>query len=216
MANDTYERPREKLRDKGVSALTNAELLQVIIGSGSAGLPVTKIARKLDKTLRQNGPTVNMEILTTIDGLGTVKASQILAGIELARRLEYQESELPHKDIDVLADLYADMRGAKKPTLLYAFFDGSGKLIDDNTQILNTHASTARIARKIFGDALAQSTASVLVAIGSEQQLLEPSMFELSLAKDVYGTASLLSISIKSFVLVGVKGEYVITQAGGA
>ena len=213
MRTITYERPREKLLQKGVSSLTNTELLQVLIGSGSAGLPVAKIARKVDKVLKAKGVSVLMTDLTAVQGLGSVKACQILAGLELSSRLAYQASEQPYKDIDILTDLYSDIRTAKKQTLLYAFFDGSGRLIDDHSEAIDLKASTSRIARKLFGEALAQSTASVLVAIGGQGQPLEPTMFELNLARDVYSTATLLSIQVKSFVLVGLAGEYVVKEA---
>jgi len=213
MGTTTYERPREKLYQKGVSALTNAELLQVIIGSGNAGMPVTKIARKVDKALMANGIGVSVGELTAIQGLGLVKASQILAGFELASRLLFQQDNEPYKDIDMLADLYADIRSSKKQMLLYAFFDGNGRLINDNSQFITPNASTARIARKVFGEALSQSTASVLVAVGCEQQQLEPSLFELSLAHDIHSTAALLSITVKSFVLISREGEYVVKES---
>lgn len=208
-----YERPREKLRLKGVLALTNAELLQVIIGSGTAGMPVTKIARKVDKMLRANGVSVSMDDLMAIQGLGVVKAGQLIAALELAARLTHQNDSQPYKDIDILADLYSDIRSSKKSMLLYAFFDGSGRLIDDHSEVINPKANTARIARRVFGEALSRSTASVLVAIGGEGQPLQPTMFELSLARDVYSTAALLSMQVKSFVLVGAAGEYVIKEA---
>jgi DNA repair protein RadC len=216
MMNDTYDRPREKMRDRGVTALSNTELLQVMIGSGSAGLPVTNIARKLEKVLRENGSAVVMDKLLTIRGLGTVKAGQILAGLEYAHRLEFQEAEYSNRAVDVLSDLCSDIRAAKKQTLMYVLFDGSGKIIGNDFYILDPSMNTARIARKIFGEALAQSTASVLVVIGYEYQVLEPSMYELSLARDIYSTAKLLSISIKSIVLVGIEGEYVLKRMAKA
>jgi len=211
MDTTIYERPREKLYQKGVSALTNTELLQVVIGSGNAGMPVTKIARKVDKLLVTKGPNITITELVAIQGLGLVKAGQIIAGLELANRLPYQQDG-PYKDVDILADLYTDIRRSKKRILLYAFFDGNGRLIDDQSQLINSNASTARIARKVFGEALARSTASVLVAVGGEGQSLEPTMFELSLARDIYSTAAMLSMTVKSFVLVSDAGEHVIKE----
>jgi len=209
----TYERPREKLYQKGVSVLTNAELLQVIIGSGNAGMPVAKIARKVGEVLKKKGLSVNMADLTTVQGLGLVKSGQIIAGLELAHRLAYQEGEGVYKEIDVLSDLYAEIRGCKKPTLLYAFFDGNGRLIDDHSQPIDVKTNASKIARKVFAEALSQSTASIIVALGGEGQSLEPTMFELSLARDIYSTASVLSIQVKSFVLIGALGEYVMKEA---
>lgn len=213
MTIETYERPREKLLQKGVSVLTNSELLQVIIGSGSAGMPVTKIARKVEKILRVKGLAIKLTELTVVQGLGVVKAAQVLAGLELASRLVQGRNDEPNGETSIITGLYSDVRGSKKTMLLYAFFDGNGRLIDDHSEFINPKASTTRIARKLFGEALAQSTASVLVVIGGENQPLEPSMFELSLARDVYSTATLLSMTVKSFVLVGASGEHVMKEA---
>jgi len=213
MGTITYERPREKMHQKGVKALSNSELLQVIIGSGSAGLPVAKIARKVDKVLKTAGNTVTIADLTSVQGLGVVKAGQLIAGLELANRLVYQQEADSFKDIDILTDLYADLRTSKEQTLLYAFFDGNSRLIDDISIPIDHKTSTVRIARKLFGEALSQSTASVLVAVGGNDQPLEPSMFELNLARDVFSTAAMLSIKVKSFVLVSAKGEYAIKES---
>ncbi|MDB5162921.1 MAG: repair protein RadC [Candidatus Saccharibacteria bacterium] len=213
MDTNTYERPREKLYQKGVSALSNTELLQVIIGSGNAGMPVTKIARKVDKLLRVNGVAVSLTDLMAIKGLGLVKAGQLVAGLELAARLAYQEANQEYKDMDIMSDLFTDIRTAKKRTLLYAFFDGNGRLIDDYTEAINSKVNTTRLAKKVFAEALAQSAVSVVVAIGGDAQPVEPTMFELNLARDIYSTATLLSINVKSFVLVGVSEERNIKEA---
>lgn len=213
METTLYDRPREKLLQKGVSALTNAELLQIIIGSGNASAPVAKIARKVDVMLKTHREVVTVGDLTTIQGLGVVKSGQIIASLELAARLLSQNGGEEYSDINVLAGLYADIRVSKKPLLLYAFFDGNGRLVNDFSEVINPKVHTARLARKIFGEALSQSAASVLVAIGGIDQLLEPTMFELSLARDVYSTSRLLSMPVRSFVLVGTSGEYVIKEA---
>jgi DNA repair protein RadC len=213
MRISSYERPREKLYKHGVAALTNAELLQVIIGSGNAGMPVTKIARKVDRLLKLSGTAIPVSNLIAVPGLGLIKAGQIVAGFELASRLAYEDGYSEPKESDILSDLYADIRVAKKRTLLYAFFDGNGRLIDDHSQTLELHDNTSQVVRKLFAEALSQSTASVLVAIGYESQPLEPTMFELSLARDVYSTAKLLSIPVRSFILLNAFKEHVVKEA---
>lgn len=204
-----YDRPREKLYAKGVAVLTNMELLQVIIGSGSAGIPVTKIARRADKLLRLKGVMVTFAELNALQGMGRVKAGQLLAGFELARRLEHLSDEFT-EPTDVLSDLYADLNGMKAKNILYMFFDGSGRLLYDDTRLLDASIAGAKVARKLFADALAQSTASIRVAIGGGNQSSEPDMYELSLARDVYRTAELLSIPVKSFLLVTSDGRFSI------
>jgi DNA repair protein RadC len=209
MGTTIYDRPREKLYARGAAVLTNMELLQVIIGSGSAGIPVTKIARRADKLLRLKGAMVTFAELIALQGMGRVKTGQLLAGFELARRLEHLNDGFT-KTTDVLADLYNDLNGLKAKNLLYMFFDGSGRLLYDDTQLLDTSIAGAKVARKLFAEALAQSTASICVAIGGGNQSYEPDMYELSLARYVYRTAELLSIPVKSFLLVTSDGQFSI------
>lgn len=80
-----YERPREKVISSGVSTLSTVELLQLVIGPGGARATGAKLANKVEALL--NSGLASFDELTKINGLGTAKACQILAAIELARRL---------------------------------------------------------------------------------------------------------------------------------
>jgi DNA repair protein RadC len=213
MKTFSYERPREKLQQKGASALSNAELLQVIIGSGNAGMPVTRIARRVDKKLRIKATQVTMDDLTAIQGVGLVKAGQIVAAFELVMRLEYQASPDIGASTDILTDLYIDVRNSHKQTLFYAFFDGAGRLVDDHSRAIGNGDNTNQIVRKMFAEALAQSAASIQIILGYDDQSLDPTITELDIARDSYRTAALLSIPVKSFDLVNKVGEYSIKEA---
>ena len=83
------ERPREKMRDKGVRALTSAELLAVLLGSGSGAIGVTDIARELLQ--RADGKlallsAMPQERLMAQPGIGEARALTIAAALELGRR----------------------------------------------------------------------------------------------------------------------------------
>lgn len=208
MREMTYEQPREKMLSKGVSALSQRELLQVIIGSGTAGVPVTKIARSVDKIVQTKGEGIAMSDLLPVKGLGTVKAGQLIAGIELAARISQVSTGREPTEYDVVSDLYADIRKATKQTLIYVLYDGGGRLLDDHTLLINPSENASKIVRQVFAAALAQSTASIGLIIGFDNQPLEPTMYELGFARDAYRTAQLLSVPIRLFVLVSHQGEY--------
>ncbi len=80
-----YERPREKLRNRGVKALSLLELLQLIIGSGNARVSAARLAREVEGLITSR--TATYAALIQIDGLGDAKACQILASLELAGRV---------------------------------------------------------------------------------------------------------------------------------
>ena len=76
-------RPREKLQARGATALSDYELLMAIIGSGTAQADVTKIARDVQKLLKEKGSGLTYDDLLGIQSLGPAKAAQIMAGFEL-------------------------------------------------------------------------------------------------------------------------------------
>lgn len=84
MDYEHYQRPREKLQIKGVTALSFVELLQIILGSGSAKASGAKIARIVEKLLQED--KVTYDTLISTEGVGEAKACQILAVLEIARR----------------------------------------------------------------------------------------------------------------------------------
>lgn len=79
-----YERPREKLRRQGVGALTRIELLQLLIGSGTARYHSAKLAREIEGVMRSQH--VSFDALVAIPGIGEAKACQILAALEFGGR----------------------------------------------------------------------------------------------------------------------------------
>lgn len=85
MEQAVYERPREKLRNKGASALTTIELLQLVIGSGSSGISGAKLARHVEEVLTRGSASVSE--LTALTGIGEAKACQVLASLELGSRM---------------------------------------------------------------------------------------------------------------------------------
>lgn len=79
-------RPREKLQARGAEALSDYELLMAIIGSGNAHADVTKIARDVQKLLKEKGSSLSYEDLLIIKSLSPAKAASIIASFELWRR----------------------------------------------------------------------------------------------------------------------------------
>src|SRR3954451_892351 len=80
----SLDRPREKLQRKGAAALSDFELLEVMIGSGNGHADVGSIARQLQKVLRRGAHTLSVGTLTDVRGVSIAQAGKLLAGFELA------------------------------------------------------------------------------------------------------------------------------------
>src|SRR4030042_1813139 len=80
------DRPREKLLRKGAAALSDQELLAVLLGKGTPGMDVMMLAGRLARVIDEKGLDVRAEDLKTFEGIGNAKAALILAAIEVTRR----------------------------------------------------------------------------------------------------------------------------------
>lgn len=80
------DRPREKLRNKGAQALSDLELLAVVIGSGTRHCDVISLAGKMLLVLDRSGMVPDIDDLQAIEGVGAAKAGLIAAALEFARR----------------------------------------------------------------------------------------------------------------------------------
>lgn len=85
MEYELYQRPREKLLTKGVGSLSVAELFQIILGSGSSKISGAKIARHVEKLFIEDA--ISYKTLVSTKGVGDAKACQILATLELSKRM---------------------------------------------------------------------------------------------------------------------------------
>ena len=202
----TYDRPREKLQLKGAQALSSGELLQILIGSGTAQTPVARIAKKTLKSLSKYGHGVTFEQLLAISGLGPARACLLVAAFELASRYPMNNHQfLLDSDEKVLA-MVSELRTSKLSKLVYVTLDGAQRLIAKRTMLVGEqHPST--VLRRVFTDVMGDDAAALIIAVGSTSHSLEPSMFDLTLARDVRAMAQLFMITIKEHLLINVTDQ---------
>ena len=80
------DRPREKLQAKGAEALSDLELMAILLGSGIKGHDVMTVAERILKVLDAHNEKPNIDELKKIEGVGPAKATLIAAALEFARR----------------------------------------------------------------------------------------------------------------------------------
>ncbi len=197
----TYDRPREKLQLKGAQALSSGELLQILIGSGTAQTPVTKIAKKTLKALSRYGHGLTFEQLLGISGLGPARACLLIAAFELASRYPMNNHQFLLDSDEKMLAMLSELRTGRSSRLIYLTLDGAGRLIAKRTVLVGEqHPST--ILRRVFSEVIGDDAASLIIAVGSASQILEPTMFDLTLARDVRAMAQLFMITVKEHLLI--------------
>lgn len=201
-----YLQPREKLQQKGAAGLSHSELLQVLIGSGNAQSSVVRIAKRTLRALSRHGPEVTFNELVSIAGLGPARACQILAMFELASRYPLGPRQLTINSADKIVASLAELRQARHDSLVFIALDGAYRQI--NKRIINLNKRhPSDVLREIFSGLLQDGATRVIIGIGSIDKSLEPSMFELSLARDLRAMAQLFHVTIRTVMLVNKLSE---------
>jgi DNA repair protein RadC len=123
------DRPREKLLRKGARALSDQELLAVLLGKGTLGMDVMTLAGKLARLIDEKGLEVQADHLTQFEGVGDAKSALLLAAIEFARRRIKPEGIKIETPADLLPQIrhYADR---KQEHFLCATINGANEVIN--------------------------------------------------------------------------------------
>ncbi len=148
------DRPREKIAKKGVESLSSIELAMAVIGSGNAQADVTKIARKLDKILKENDGKVSYADLMEITGMGEARVAQILAAIELGNHYAAGKTEQILDTPEKVLALLEDIRNKKQEYFVAITLDGANRLIKKRVITIGTLTASLVHPREVFADAI--------------------------------------------------------------
>ena len=195
------DRPREKLQRKGVAALSDFELLEVLIGSGTAGADVGSIAKKIQKLLQKGADSVTYESLTAVKGVSIATAGKIMASLELTRRHLVRDVTPLLTPEDILARL-GDLRTKKQEYFVCLSLDGGQRLIAQRTITIGTLDSVLAHPREVFADAVADRAASVVVAHNHPSGDASPSKQDIPLTQQLAAAGQLLGIPLADHIII--------------
>src|SRR3989338_24718 len=200
---ERIEQPREKFLKYGVGKLSNEELLAILLRTGKEGSNVVEVAkqvfRKFPGTKLANSTVAELK---KIDGVGPVKALEILACFELGRRL------LKDKQMDLVlspSDVWHKMekyRSSKKEHFVVFFLDTQNGIIKDELISIGTLNSSLTHPREIFEPAIKHSSSHIIVSHNHPSGSLEPSDEYLFVTKRLKDAGALLGIQLLDHVIV--------------
>ena len=195
-------RPREKLQARGAEALSDYELLMAIIGSGTQYADVTKLAREVQKLLKEKGSELAYEDLINVKSLGPAKATNIMAGFELWRR-QFEVSERPIIDSPEKAvEQLADIRDKKQEYFVCLTLDGANRLIAKRIITIGTLTASLVHPREVFAEAITDRAASIIVAHNHPSGNLEPSQADRDVTTRLRSAGELLGIDLIDHIIV--------------
>ena len=162
------DRPREKLLKKGAGALSNSELLAILLRTGVKGVSAIDLARKM---LAKFGTFRNMSHSDDRDwkefkGLGPAKIAQIKAALEIGRRFR-EDEVLPSKQKiatakEVVDIIMPQMRDLKTEVFKVVYLNSNNKIIDIADAAYGTVNQAAPIVREIIHGALQKFAAAII------------------------------------------------------
>lgn len=205
------DRPREKLQRKGVNALSDFELLEVLVGSGTAGADVGYIAKKIQKLLQKGADSLTYESLTAIKGVSVATACKIKSALELTRRHLVRDITPLLTGDDILARL-GDLRTKKQEHFVCLSLDGGQRLIAQRTITVGTLDSVLAHPREVFADAIADRAASIVVAHNHPSGDPSPSSEDVALTQQLAAAGQLLGIPLRDHLILTKSAHFSCRQ----
>lgn len=209
------ERPYEKLLDKGAEALSDAELLAVIIKSGTHNLQSIEVAQRVLKLNKYESGlaglyNLSIEQFREVKGIGEIKAIQIMAVLEFSKRLAKQQAikEFQITSPASLANIYMeDMRYFRQEHFKVVYLDTKNNIMGDRDVTIGTINTSLVHPREVFSDAIKCSAASIIVLHNHPSGDPSPSQEDIQVTKRLAQAGEILGIGLLDHIIIG-DGKY--------
>lgn len=203
------ERPREKLYSYGPESLSNAELLAIIIRTGHKKETAIDLAQKvlnMDMKGLAHLSEVRLEQLKKIKGIGDCKAAQILAAIEIGKRLNRwgAHDKIKVNSPMILANLVMDeMRFLNQEHFNIALLDTKNQILAiENISIGTLNASIVH-PRDVFNVAITKSANSIILIHNHPSGDPEPSNEDINITHRLTEVGNLIGIKVLDHIIIG-------------
>ena len=214
------DRPREKLLSKGAMALSQSELVAIILGSGSRELSAVALASQLlskyDNNLL-NLAKANFEDLTSVKGIGPAKAVSILACLELVKRKMNSEAKTytqirSSQDAYYVFDpLFQDLQHEE---FWVIYLNRNNRLIKSENLSKGGVAGTVVDQKIIFKRALQLLASSIVLAHNHPSGNLKPSQEDLRITKKITAGAEILGLKVLDHLILSESGYFSFSDEG--
>lgn len=213
------DRPREKMMSKGAQALTNAELLAILIGSGSGDDSAVSL---MQKVLASYGDSLDrvgrlsVEELCHFKGIGPAKAITILAACELGRRraVEQPDRRQVRSAAQVYDYFYPLMRDLPVEEFHVLLLNQSATVIDSVRIGVGGLTETVVDVRVILREALLKRATALILCHNHPSGNLRPSAHDDRLTRQVQEAAKLLNLNLADHVIFTDNGYYSYADEG--
>ncbi len=208
-----FSRPREKLKERGPGALSDTELIAVILGSGNRDMDVMTLASKIAKLVSEKKGRLVLEELLEIGGVGLAKAAQILSGFELARRYIARDNPVITAPEHVLP-LLSDIADKQQEHFICISLNGANEVIEKRLVTVGLLNNCQVHPREVFADVITDRAASVIFAHNHPSGELTPSQSDLKFQEQLTKAGNILGINIIDHIIISKRGYYSFQEHG--
>lgn len=214
------ERPREKLLLKGPEALTNAELIAILIGSGSGKLTAVDLGRELLKMCHDKLSLLKQQSFTElcqVKGIGEAKAITIKAAFELNRRLSLEEGQQLIKissSNDAYKILVPYLGHLKVEQFWVLLLNQANKVLAKHNISQGGITATVVDPKIVFQIALKENATSIILAHNHPSGNLKPSQADISLTEKLKKAGEFLDLKVLDHLIVTQSDYYSFADEG--
>lgn len=216
----TEDLPRERLKRYGIKSLSNQELTALILATGTKQRSVFELSSNLMNAMSgglEELDQMTLESLMAINGIGEGKACQILASVELGRRVydakQHQMTQIINPS-DVAAQVMSELRYKKQEHFLIMLLDTKNQLLGIETISIGTLNASLVHPREVFNKAVRRSAHGIILIHNHPSGRPEPSQEDLLLTKRLVESGKIIGIAVLDHVIIG-DGEFYSLKSQG-
>ncbi|MFM2206173.1 MAG: repair protein RadC [Bacteroidota bacterium] len=214
------DRPREKFIAKGRHSLSDAELIAILLGSGSREETAVELARRLLLECGNDLHTLGrlpLKKLTEFHGIGSAKAVTLMAAIELGRRRREATPETLKKitcSEDAAAILQPLLEDLNHEEFWVLFLNRANLMIAREQISKGGISGTVADPRIIFQTALQHKSTGIILCHNHPSGNLKPSEADLRLTKNLTAAGKVLEITVLDHIIISTSGYYSFADDG--
>lgn len=202
------DRPRERLIRQGAESLSNQELVAILLRTGTRSESVLQLSNRVlaffDRI--QDMQHATLEEMTSVKGIGEAKAVQLLAAVELGKRLTRKQSTeryVIRSPEDAATYLMPDMSNLNQEHFVVLFLNVKNEVLHSRTIFIGSLNSSIVHPREVFREAVKRSAASIICAHNHPSGNPSPSPEDIEVTKRLSEAGKIVGIDLLDHIIIG-------------
>jgi len=204
---------RERLIASGAYRLSDADLVAALLGTGTAGKPVTKLAVEVLDVIDRGRKEPDAEVLRKVGGMGDAKACAVAAALELGRRFY----GIRNRRISSPGDIYplvAHLADRKQERFVCVSLNGAHEVIEIRVVSAGLVNRTIVHPREVFADPITDRACAVIVAHNHPSGQLEPSKEDMDITRKLRSASEILGLPLLDHLVFSTEGYFSFVEHG--